>query len=439
MLSCGGYELRLWDVVLGECIKTIKGNATLIWSVAVARDGTRAISGQTDGTVAHWDLERGLCVELLKGHKDVVRFVQITQDGRHAVSGSDDKTCKIWNLETGACLGTLEGHKDDVDSVALSPDGALIASTGFTDHTVRLWDFSTGNCLFVIRVGSSPFSVAFSLDAQRLVVGTTGGEILVYRLTPTRAAPVAEPTRRYANAKVVLMDESGVGKSALAHRLIEDEFVQTDSTHGMQVWRLDLPLKQEGDLEREALLWDLAGQEDYRLIHQLFLDETALALMLFNPQSADPFTELGVWLKVLSSVVPKDRARDVPKLLIAARVDVGGVKVSQQKIDRFLQQHGLAAYLPTSAKRGDNCSDKLNGGKASPLKELIAKHVPWEKLPWTTTPRLVAELKNAVTAMTEQYDIRLLRFAELAQRLEQALPREKFDESERPHRRDAAG
>ncbi len=43
-------------------------------------------------------------------------------------------------------------------------------------------------------------------------------------------------------------------------------------------------------------------------------------------------------------------------------------------------------------------------------------------------PRLLAELKNAVLAMRDKNDIRLLRFAELAQRLEQALPGEKFGE-----------
>jgi GTPase SAR1 family protein len=76
-------------------------------------------------------------------------------------------------------------------------------------------------------------------------------------------------TRRYVNAKVVLIGEGTVGKTSLAHRLVEDRYVIRDRTHGMNVWRLDLPLSPEATLERETLLWDLAGQEDYRLIHQL--------------------------------------------------------------------------------------------------------------------------------------------------------------------------
>jgi hypothetical protein len=241
----------------------------------------------------------------------------------------------------------------------------------------------------------------------------------------------AETTRRYVNAKVVLVGESGVGKSGLAHRLIEDKFVQTESTHGMQVWRLDLPLAQKDTLEREALLWDLAGQEDYRLIHQLFLDETALALMLINPQKDDPFAEVGDWLKALrAAVAAKDPRREVAKLLIAARVDVGAIKISQRKIDRFLKEHGFAKYLPTSAKGGDNCSDQQNGGQPSTLKQLIAQHIPWDTLPWTSTPQLLADIKNAVLDMRETKEIRLLRFAELCQRLEQTLTGHTFGEAD---------
>jgi len=63
-----------------------------------------------------------------------------------------------------------------------------------------------------------------------------------------------EKSRRYVSAKVVLLGDSGVGKSGLAHRLIEDKYVKTDSTHGMQVWRLDLGEKRLDGVEQEALL-----------------------------------------------------------------------------------------------------------------------------------------------------------------------------------------
>ena len=192
-----------------------------------------------------------------------------------------------------------------------------------------------------------------------------------------------------------------MGKTSLAHRLIEDCYVVHDRTHGMNVWRLNLPLPPDDTLEREALLWDLAGQEDYRLIHQLFLEQTALALVLVNPQNPDPFVDVGAWLKALKTANDPEAKRDAARLLIFSQIDVGGMKLGNAKIDRFREQHGFADWLPTSAKTGENCSDEKNGGQPSKLKQLIAGSIPWDKLPWTSTPRLLAELKNAVMAMRD--------------------------------------
>ncbi len=149
------------------------------------------------------------------------------------------------------------------------------------------------------------------------------------------------------------------------------------------------------------------------------------------PQKDDPFAEAGDWLKALRTAVKgKDSARDAAKLLIPTRLDVGGMTVSERKIKRFLKDNGFIDCLPTSAKRGDNCSDEANGGQPSQLKQLIAQQIPWDKLPWTSTPRLLAKIKNAVMALRDKQDIRLLRFAELAQRLETALPEESISEAD---------
>ncbi len=387
--------------------------------------------GSNEGSLTLWDLENSTRLSIIDSHSDSINSIQMTLDGRYAISGSDDRTVKICDLQTRACVGSLEGHESSVEAVAVGPNSDIIASAGFTDGSVRLWELKSGTCLQILKMQQHPISLAFSPDGSRLVVGTADGVIQVYRLTKRHAALAAEPTRRYVNAKVVLIGESTVGKTTLAYRLTDDRYVKTESTHGMNVSRLDLPLERNDAVEREAILWDLAGQDDYRLIHQLYLQETALALLLVNPQKNDPFAEAVDWLKALRAAVrTKYGQRDVAKILIPTRVDVGGMKVSQKKIDRFVIDHGFVACLPTSAKRGDNCSDEANDGQPSKLKQLIAQNIPWDRLPWTSAPRLLADVKNAVLAMREKADIRLLRFAELAQRLEYALPQEKIDEAD---------
>lgn len=430
----GSWEAKapkLWDIESGKCIRTYVGHAGGVWPVGVDRTGKRLISGSSDKTIKVWDVDTGECKATLTGHSQTPGAVQFFPDGRRAVSGSVDKTVKLWDLEAGTCIGTLEGHESEVHAVACSPDGAIIASTGFTDNTVRLSDWKRGVCLQALPISESPISVAFSPDGSQLAVGTAENVIYIYRITRARTAASVEVIRPYVNAKVVLLGEGTVGKTSLAHRLIEDKYVVRDRTHGMNVWRLDLPLPPDATREREALLWDLAGQEDYRLIHQLFLDETALALLLINPQKEDPFVEAGDWLKALRTAANRSpSAREAARLLIFSQIDVGGMKLGNAKIERFCEQHGFTKWVATSAKTGENCSDEVHGGKPSPLKEMIAASIPWDKLPWTSTPRLLAELKNAVMAMRGKADIRLLRFAELMQRLEQTVKSEKFGESD---------
>jgi len=440
-------NLRIWEIATKKQLAVI-ANPSHSNCVAVTRNGGYAIVGGNDAITRYFNLESGECLFARKSHTDSINSVQLTHDDKFAITGSADKTVKIWNLETKACVGTLEGHEEEIHSVAISLDGSLIASTGFIDNTVRLWDWKTGACLqvldcFLDNTDSTPMTVTFSPDGSRLFIGITGGEIQVYRLATLRKTVLIEAPRRYVNAKVVLLGEGTAGKTSLAHRLINDEYVVKDRTHGMNVWRLDLPQAplsptrspsggaREVVVEREALLWDLAGQEDYRLIHQLFLKQTALALLLVNPQKDDPFVEAGDWLKALKTAANGQiEKQDTARLLIFSQIDVGGMKLSNAKIERFREEHGFAAWLATSAKTGENCSDQVNSGQPSKLKQLIAENIPWDKLPWTSTPRLLAELKNAVMALRDEQDIRLLRFSELAQRLEQALPGEEFSESE---------
>jgi len=234
-----------------EELKSQLGNP--IRSLAVTANGKMAVSGSFQGMLNLWNLDTRECLATMNGHAHWVDSVQLTPDSRYAVSGSADKTVKVWDLEVRTCIGTLEGHQDEVHSVAISNDGELLASAGFMDHTVRLWDWKSGACMQVIEHEEAvvPTSVSFSLDGSRLVMGATRW-ISVYHLTSVLAARPVELTRRYVNAKVVLVGKSGVGKSGLAHWLVDDRFVKTDSTHGMQVWRLDLPLPPAENLEREA-------------------------------------------------------------------------------------------------------------------------------------------------------------------------------------------
>ena len=230
------------------------------------------------------------------------------------------------------------------------------------------------------------------------------------------------PEIQYTNAKVLLIGDTGVGKSGLAIRLTAGAFEPTYSTDAHWATQLRLPDKTELDVKaegrdgvrenREIWLWDFAGQADYRLIHQLFMDETSLAVLVFNPQSENPFDGLGQWDRDMETA----SRRRFGKLLVAARCDRGGLTVSRESVERFGRERGYMHFLQTSAKTGEGCEA---------LREAIEQSIDWNSIPWTASPRIFKLLKEEIVRLSDE-GFTLLRMSELKQQLEMRLPDDPF-------------
>jgi small GTP-binding protein len=408
--------VRVWDLESGSCSAVLEGHSAAINSMAVAADGRRAISGSDDKTVRVWDLESGSCSAVLEGHSAAVLGVAVTADGRLAVSGSHDKTVRVWDLESGSCSAVLEGHYLSIWGVAVTADGRRAVSAS-DDQTVRVWDLESGSCSAVLRGHRmSIFGVAVTADGRRAVSGSQDTTVRVWDLPPIEiTGSPAEGQLVYTNAKVLLAGESGAGKTGLAKRLIHNRFESTYSTDG--VWATQLKLPEHGPIpdgvEREIWLWDFAGQADYRLIHQLFMDGTDLALLVFDPQRDNPFEGLAQWDNDITRAAA---GRPFVKRLVAGRCDRGGLRVSQGQVEEFQGRHGFAGYHETSARTGDGCDDL---GKA------IAESIPWDRLPKTSSPTIFKRIKEEILKLKDAGRV-LLRRAELKQVLEMRMIGESF-------------
>lgn len=403
--------VRIWDLESGQCTTTLQGHLEAVSDVAITSNGLRIISASQDRTLRVWDLPAAQCTAIIESHTGGVNAVAITADGFLAVSGSEDGTVGVWDLLSKQCIGTLEGHTDRVEGVALVPDGRRAVS-GSADHTARVWDLDVGSCAGVLRGHTDwVYVVAITADGQRVVSPSFDRTVRVWDLPPiAEGVAVAVDTTRYTNAKVVLLGETGVGKTGLALRLCENRWQPTESTHGMIVSKLELPPAEETPaIEREVWLWDLAGQPDYRLVHQLYMDETALGVFVFDPQDDNPFEHLGHWVKALDTATKHEPA----KLLVAGRCDRGGITISRQRFERYIREQGFSGFIWTEAKTGEGCAE---------LKEAIARHIPWQRLPWTATTLLFKSLKDAILELTEEDDAPLVRLPALRQRLQLMLP-----------------
>jgi small GTP-binding protein len=470
-LSAGGDGLRLWDVEAGSCVRVFKEHSGGLWAVDWSSDGRRALSGGDDTTLRLWDVETGRCVRAFEGHKRTVRTVALSSDGRRALSGSDDATVRLWDVKTGRCtrvfeghttpvnvvawvphgghvlsgdggpqqyprneptktfkptvrlwdvdtgrsLHVLEGHSDWVRSLAVSPDGRYALSGG-GDRSIRLWNLTPGECQRIL-IGHRDLirGLGWSIDGRHALTCDQSGNIRQWNLSrlargaqkrkgPIEAEAPTQEQVQYTNAKVLLVGESGSGKTGLSKRLAGDAWEPSDSTVGAWATQWKLPIAAGKGFEQEIWLWDFGGQADQRLIHQLYMDETAVAVLVFDGQKEDVFETLGQWDRDLTRASRKEFA----KLLVAGRVDAGGLRVSRTEVEKFATEQRFQAFLETSAKMNLGCAE---------LKQAIVDGIDWEKIPCRTTELLFKRLKEEIIRLKDEGRV-LLRFNELREALQ---------------------
>ena len=380
---------------------------------ALSADGTRALSGSDDTTVRIWDIETGRSIRVFKGHSGNIYSVAFSADGTRALSGSNDHTVRLWDVETGRSIRVFKGHSGLVLSVTFNADGTR-ALSGSGDHTLRLWDVESGRSIRVFEGHSASVrSVAFSADGTRVFSVALNGVLCLWTLkqagfTTTTKAFSAQPEQvQYTNAKVLLVGNTSAGKTGLTNRLARNLYEETDSTVGAWAtqWKLDVKTGAQ-DLEREIWLWDFGGQADQRLIHQLYMAQTQLAVLVFDPQKKNLFEDLAEWDRDLSRAA----SGEFQKLLVAGRIDAGGLRhVSREQVENFARERGFAQplLLETSARENLGCRE---------LKEAIVKTIRWDKIELRTSPVLFKRLKDEIIRLKDEGRV-LLRFNELREAL----------------------
>ncbi len=396
--------VKLWEARSGKLLRTLEGHQHWVFSVAFDPQSWTLASGSRDNTVKLRDAHNGKLLRTLEGHQNIYS-VAIDPQGGTLASGSADKTVKLWEVRSGKLLRSLEGHTGAVDIVVFSPNGRLLASKSH-DHTIRLWDCETWETVAVIPEPTNPerWIPALAFHPTLPLLATAGSEPgtpddelsrlihlweLDYDVLLGQRAGAAAATRavHHTTGKIVLVGDHSVGKSALGYRLIHGRFQEQASTHGQQFWVFPALGKRRADsTECEAILWDFAGQPDYRLVHALFVDNADLALVLFDASDLrDPLHGVGFWLKQLQT----EQSR-CPIILVAAQTDRGSSTLTPEELSAFCQRHGIVGPIATSAFTGLGLAE---------LVERMKSLIPWEDKAATVTTTTFKRIKDYVLGL----------------------------------------
>jgi len=143
--------------------------------------------------------------------------------------------------------------------------------------------------------------------------------------------------------KVVLIGDSGVGKSNLLSRFTRNEFnLESKSTIGVEF--ATKSIKTEGKTIK-AQIWDTAGQERYRAITSAYYRGAVGALLVYDISKHATFENVERWLKEL-----RDHAdSNIVIMLVGNKSDLRHLRaVSTDEAMAFAEKHNLA-FIETSA------------------------------------------------------------------------------------------
>ncbi len=458
-IASASYDktIRLWDAINGKHLQTLEGHTGMVYSVSWSPDGQYLVSASADGTIRFWNVANGKPLQALKsralvvawspdsryvasasydssidiwdttnnnylqklnGHTFKVHNVTWSPNGQILASASYDNTIRLWDINSGKTLQVLEGHSGQVNCAVFSSNGLWLASKGYnTDNTIRLWRCDTWACVAALKEHASqqryiapPPGLVFHPHLP--ILATLGEKDRIIRIWELNEAVLLGQTKEninYTTAKLVLVGDSGVGKTGLGWRLAHGEFKEHASTHGQQFWSIpQLNLKRKEGTDCEAVLWDLAGQHVYRQVHSIFLENVAAALVLFDPTNRqEPLKGAQFWLEQL-----KGKGQLPPTVLVGARVDRGAPALSQDELNQFCQRYGIkGGYISTSALKGDGLDELL---------EIVKAQIPWDDMTATVTTVTFKRIKDYVLSLKEKTDRKgvLVSPAELRKQLE---------------------
>jgi len=148
--------------------------------------------------------------------------------------------------------------------------------------------------------------------------------------------------------KIVLIGDSGVGKSNLLSRFTRNEFcLESKSTIGVEFATRSVQIDGK---TIKAQIWDTAGQERYRAITSAYYRGAVGALLVYDITSLDSFNATGKWLTEL-----RDHAdSNIVVLLAGNKNDLAHLRtVSAAQAQQFAHAEELST-VETSALDATN-------------------------------------------------------------------------------------
>ncbi|MFX1366696.1 MAG: Rab family GTPase [Promethearchaeota archaeon] len=150
--------------------------------------------------------------------------------------------------------------------------------------------------------------------------------------------------------KIVIIGDAAVGKTSLINQFVESSFTEDyKPTLGANIVRKDVNLD---NTKVRLIIWDLAGQEKYRVVRSMYFQGCEGALLVYDVTRYSTLDNINnKWLKDYKKHVKKMGAF----ILIGNKTDLKDqVAVPTEKGEEVAKKIKASYFIETSAKLGEN-------------------------------------------------------------------------------------
>nr|CAH8832834.1 unnamed protein product [Trichobilharzia regenti] len=151
--------------------------------------------------------------------------------------------------------------------------------------------------------------------------------------------------------KLLLIGDSGVGKTSILFRFSEDEFNSTFiATIG-----IDFKIRTlEMDGKKIKLqIWDTAGQERFRTITTAYYRGAMGIMLVYDVTNGNSFDNISTWMNNIS----QHANQDVEKMLLGNKCDACAARVVPTEAGLQLANSYGIRFMETSAKSDINITE----------------------------------------------------------------------------------
>nr|BAN20884.1 ras-related protein Rab-7 [Riptortus pedestris] len=159
-------------------------------------------------------------------------------------------------------------------------------------------------------------------------------------------------SRKKVLLKVIILGDSGVGKTSLMNQYVNKKFSnQYKATIGADFLTKEVLVD---DRVVTMQIWDTAGQERFQSLGVAFYRGADCCVLVFDVSAPNTFKSLDSWRdEFLIQASPRD-PENFPFVLLGNKVDLENRAVSAKRAQHWCQSKNNIPYYETSAKEAIN-------------------------------------------------------------------------------------